>query len=157
GLVALTTSGKTDDGKKKYSAIIIPHGAPGYTIGRRYKKIGWHGGDTGGEIFDNVRGPRENLFGEEGGGFRGFLKTVECGRISVATLGLSLAAACLEMSVKYALERKTFGKPLASHQAIQFKLADMATQVEMAKLMIYRAAWLRDQGKPFATEAAMAK
>ena len=135
GLVALTTSGKTDDGKKRYSAIIIPKGTPGYTIGKPYKKIGWHTVDTREQIFDNVRVPRENLLGQEGGGFRAFLKTLECGRISVATLGLSLAEACLEMSVKYALGRKTFGKPLASHQAIQFKLADMATQAEMAKLM----------------------
>ena len=157
GLVALTTNGKTDDGKKRYSAIIIPKGTPGYTIGKPYKKIGWHTVDTREQVFDNVRVPRENLLGQEGGGFRAFLKTLECGRISVATLGLSLAEACLEMSVKYALERKTFGKPLASHQAIQFKLADMATQAEMAKLMVYRAAWLRDQGRPFATEAAMAK
>jgi short-chain 2-methylacyl-CoA dehydrogenase len=157
GLVALTTSGKDEAGKRRYCALIIPKGTPGYTVGRRYKKIGWHGVDTREQIFDNVRVPRENLLGAEGSGFRAFLKTLECGRISVATLGLSLAESCLEMSVKYALERKTFGKPLASHQAIQFKLADMATQAEMAKLMIYRAAWLRDQGRPFATEAAMAK
>src|SRR5262245_57586470 len=157
GLVAVRASGKDADGKGQYCSLIIPHGTPGYTVGRRYKKIGWHGVDTREQIFDNVRVPRDNLLGEEGSGFRAFLKTLECGRISVATLGLSLAEGCLEMSVKYALERKTFGKPLASHQAIQFKLADMATQAEMAKLMIYRAAWLRDQGRPFATEAAMAK
>jgi len=157
GLVALTTSGKDAAGKRQYCSIIIPQGMPGYTVGRRYKKIGWHGVDTREQIFDNVRVPRENLLGQEGAGFRAFLKTLECGRISVATLGLSLAQGCLEMSLKYAMERKTFGKPLASHQAIQFKLADMATQTEMAKLMIYRAAWLRDQGRPFATEAAMAK
>ena len=101
--------------------------------------------------------PRENLLGEDGSGFRAFLKTLECGRISVATLGLSLAEACLNMSLQYAQERKTFGKPLASHQAIQFKLADMATQVDMARLMVYRAAGLRDQGRPYAKEAAMAK
>ncbi|MGE0821553.1 MAG: acyl-CoA dehydrogenase family protein [Candidatus Binatia bacterium] len=157
GLVALTTSGKDAEGKRRYCAIIIPSGTPGYTVGRRYKKIGWHGVDTREQIFENVRVPRENLLGEEGAGFRAFLKTLECGRISVATLGFSLAQGCLEMSLKYAMERKTFGKPLASHQAIQFKLADMATQAEMAKLMIYRAAWLRDQGRPFAKEAAMAK
>ena len=157
GLVALTTNGKDADGKRQYCSLIIPQGTPGYTVGRRYKKIGWHGVDTREQIFDNARVPRANLLGQEGSGFRAFLKTLECGRISVATLGLSLAQGCLEMSLKYAMERKTFGKPLASHQAIQFKLADMATQAEMAKLMIYRAAWLRDQGRPFATEAAMAK
>ncbi len=157
GLVALTTTGKTADGKKRYSAFIVPKGTPGYTVGKPYKKIGWHMVDTREQVFDNVRVPRDHLLGQEGAGFRAFMKTLECGRISVATLGLSLAEACLDMALKYALERKTFGKPLASHQAIQFKLADMATQAEMAKLMVYRAAWLRDQGQPYAKEAAMAK
>ena len=101
--------------------------------------------------------PRDHLLGAQGSGFRAFLKTLECGRISVATLGLSLAEACLDLSLRHALERETFGQPLASHQAIQFKLADMATQAEMARLMIYRAATLRDEGKPYAKEAAMAK
>jgi short-chain 2-methylacyl-CoA dehydrogenase len=157
GLVALTTTGKTAEGKKRYSAIVIPKGTPGYTMGKPYKKIGWHMVDTREQVFDNVCVPRENLLGEEGAGFRAFMKTLECGRISVATLGLSLAEACLELSLKYARERKTFGKPLASHQAIQFKLADMATQAEMARLMVYHAAGLRDQGRPYAKEAAMAK
>ena len=159
GLVALTADKATANGggKRGYRAIIIPKDTPGYTIGRPYKKIGWHTVDTREQVFENVRVPRENLLGEDGSGFRAFLKTLECGRISVATLGLSLAQACLDMSLQYAHERKTFGKPLSSHQAIQFKLADMATQVEMARLMVYRAAGLRDQGRPFATEAAMAK
>jgi alkylation response protein AidB-like acyl-CoA dehydrogenase len=113
--------------------------------------------DTREQVFDGVRVPAENLLGEEGTGFRAFLKTLECGRISVATLGVSLAQACLDMSLKYALERKTFGRLLASHQAIQFKLSDMATQIEMARLLVYRAAWLRDLGRPYAKEAAMAK
>ena len=157
GLVALTSNGTNDNGKKQYSAIIIPKGTPGYTVGNAYKKIGWHTVDTREQVFDDVRVPRENLLGEQGSGFRAFLKTLECGRISVATLGLSLAEGCLDLSLKHALERKTFGQPLASHQAIQFKLADMATQAEMARLMIYRAATLRDEGRPFAKEAAMAK
>lgn len=157
GLVALTTNGTSDNGKKQYSALIIPKGTPGYTVGQRYKKIGWHTVDTREQIFENVRVPRDNLLGEQGSGFRAFLKTLECGRISVATLGLSLAEACLDLSLRHALERETFGQPLASHQAIQFKLADMATQAEMARLMIYRAATLRDEGKPYAKEAAMAK
>lgn len=161
GLVALTANTTPDNGtnsrNKEYSAIIIPKGTPGYTVGKPYKKIGWHTVDTREQIFDDVRVPRANLLGEQGSGFRAFLKTLECGRISVATLGLSLAEACLDLSLQYALERRTFGKPLASHQAIQFKLADMATQAEMARLMIYRAATLRDAGKPYATEAAMAK
>ncbi len=157
GLVALTSNGVSDAGKKEYSAIIIPKGTPGYTLGSPYRKIGWHTVDTREQVFDDVRVPRENLLGDQGAGFRAFLKTLECGRISVATLGLSLAEGCLDLSLKHALDRKTFGQPLASHQAIQFKLADMATQIEMARLMIYRAATLRDERKPFAKEAAMAK
>lgn len=157
GLVALTADSAGGNGKRAYRAIIIPKDTPGYTIGKPYKKIGWHTVDTREQVFENVRVPRENLLGEDGSGFRAFLKTLECGRISVATLGLSLAEACLNMSLQYAQERKTFGKPLASHQAIQFKLADMATQVDMARLMVYRAAGLRDQGRPYAKEAAMAK
>lgn len=157
GLVALTTDRAGGNGKRAYRAIIIPKDTPGYTIGTPYKKIGWHTVDTREQIFENVRVPRDNLLGEDGSGFRAFLKTLDCGRISVATLGLSLAEACLTMSLRYAQERKTFGKPLASHQAIQFKLADMATQVDMARLMVYRAAGLRDQGRPYAKEAAMAK
>ena len=113
GLVALTTSGKTEDGEK---AIQRDHYSPRnprlHDRPTPYKKIGWHRVDTREQIFDNVRVPARDLLGEEGSGFRAFLKTLECGRISVATLGLSLAEACLEMSLKYALERKTFGKPL---------------------------------------------
>ncbi len=157
GLVALTADHAGENGKRAYRAIIIPKDTPGYTIGKPYKKIGWHTVDTREQVFEDVRVPRDNLLGEDGSGFRAFLKTLECGRISVATLGLSLAEACLNMSLQYAQERKTFGKPLASHQAIQFKLADMATQVDMARLMVYRAAGLRDQGRPYAKEAAMAK
>ncbi len=157
GLVALTADSAGGNGRRAYRAIIIPRDTPGYTVGQPYKKIGWHTVDTREQVFENVRVPRENLLGEDGSGFRAFLKTLECGRISVATLGLSLAEACLNMSLRYAQERKTFGKPLASHQAIQFKLADMATQVDMARLMVYRAAGLRDQGRPYAKEAAMAK
>ena len=157
GLVVLTTTGKTPEGKKRYSAFIVPHGTPGYTIGKPYRKIGWHMVDTREQVFEGARVPRENLLGQEGAGFRAFLKTLECGRISVAALGVSLAQACLDMSLRHALERKTFGRPLAAHQAIQFKLSDMATQVEMARLLVYQAAWLRDQGRPYAKEAAMAK
>ena len=94
GLVALTTNGKKDEREEAIQPIIIPHGTPGYTVGRRYKKIGWHGVDTREQIFDNVRVPRDNLLGQEGGGFRAFLKTLECGRISVATLGLSWPKGC---------------------------------------------------------------
>jgi alkylation response protein AidB-like acyl-CoA dehydrogenase len=157
GLVALTMSGRDPDGKKRYSAFIIPRDTPGYTVGRPYKKIGWHTVDTREQVFEQCRLPRENLLGEEGNGFRQFMQTLEVGRISVASLSLGLAQACLEMSLAYAKDRQAFGKPISQHQAIQFKLADMATEVEMARLLTYKAAWLRDSGLPYGHEAAMAK
>lgn len=157
GLVALTVSGHEPNGKKRYSAFIIPRDTPGYTVGRLYKKIGWHTVDTREQIFEDCRVPRENLLGEEGNGFRQFMQTLEVGRISVATLSLGLGQACLEMSLAYAKDRQAFGKPISQHQAIQFKLADMATEVEMARLLTYKAAWLRDSGLPYGQEAAMAK
>lgn len=157
GLVALATSGRNPDGKKRYSAFIVPRDTPGYTVGRSYDKIGWHTVDTREQIFDNCRVPRENLVGEEGMGFRQFMQTLEVGRISIAALSVGLSQACLEMSLAYAKQRQTFGKPISQHQAIQFKLADMATQVEMARLLAYKAAWLRDSGLPYGREAAMAK
>jgi alkylation response protein AidB-like acyl-CoA dehydrogenase len=157
GLVALTVSGHNPDGKKRYSAFIIPHDTPGYTVGKSYKKIGWHTVDTREQIFEDCRVSRENLLGEEGMGFRQFMKTLEVGRISVAALAMGLCQACLEMSLAYAKQRQAFGKPISQHQAIQFKLADMATEVEMVRLLTYKAAWLRDSGLPFGHEAAMAK
>ena len=158
-VVMARTPSKMVGGKerKQITAFIVDVDTPGLEIAYRCRFMGLRALYNAVVKFTNVRVPREHLLGQEGAGFRAFLKTLECGRISVATLGVSLAEACLELSLKYALERKTFGKPLASHQAIQFKLADMATQAEMAKLMVYRAAWLRDQGRPFAKEAAMAK
>ena len=157
GLVILATTGERADGRKSYSAFIVPKGTPGYTMSEPYKKIGWRSADDRTHIFEDVRVPRENLLGREGAGFRQFMKVLDTGRISVAALGMGLAQGCLEMSLRYALERETFGKPLAAHQAIQFKLADMATQIEMVRLLVYRAAWLRDHERPFAKEAAMAK
>jgi short/branched chain acyl-CoA dehydrogenase len=157
GLVALATSGRNPDGKKRYSAFIVPRDTPGYSVGRSYDKIGWHTVDTREQIFENCRVPRENLVGEEGMGFRQFMQTLEVGRISIAALSVGLSQACLEMSLAYAKQRQTFGKPISQHQAIQFKLADMATQVEMARLLAYKAAWLRDSGLPYGREAAMAK
>jgi alkylation response protein AidB-like acyl-CoA dehydrogenase len=157
GLVALTVSGHNPDGKKRYSAFIIPHDTPGYTVGKSYKKIGWHTVDTREQIFEDCRVSRENLLGEEGMGFRQFMKTLEVGRISVAALAMGLCQACLEMSLAYAKQRQAFGKPISQHQAIQFKLADMATEVEMVRLLTYKAAWLRDSRLPFGHEAAMAK
>jgi len=157
GLALLAVTGRDLDGKRRYSTFIVPRDAPGYTVGRRYAKIGWHTVDTREQIFTDCRIPRENLLGPEGAGLRQFLQMLDVGRISIAALSVGLARAALELSLRHARQRTTFGQTLSKHQAIQFKLADMATALDAARLMTYRAAWLRDQGKPFAKEAAMAK
>lgn len=158
GVVVITAAtGTTSDGKKLVSAIIVPQGTPGYRQGKKYKKMGWRASDTRELIFEDCRVPRANILGEEGKGFRQFLAGLDLGRISIAALGVGLGQGCLEMALNYAKERVQFGQPLARFQAIQFKLADMATQVESSRLMTYRAAWLRDNDMPFGKEAAMAK
>lgn len=157
GVVALVLTGKAEDGKKRFSVIMVPKGTPGYTVGKRFKTIGWRGLDSREQIFQDCRVPKDNLIGEEGKGLRHFMETLDVGRISVAALGLGLAQACLEVSLEHAKTRVQFGRPICKFQAIQFKLADMATELEMARLINFKAAWLRDEGKPYAMEAAMAK
>lgn len=158
GVVVITAAtGTTADGKKLVSAIIVPQGTPGYRQGKKYKKMGWRASDTRELIFEDCRVPRANVLGEEGKGFRQFLAGLDLGRISIAGLGVGLGQGCLEMALNYAKERVQFGQPLARFQAIQFKLADMATQVELARLITYKAAWLRDNDMPFGRESAMAK
>jgi len=156
GVVILVTTG-TVEGKKRYANLIVPRGTPGYIEGQRLRTIGWYGMDTRELIFDDCRVPRENLLGEEGAGLRQFLNILDPGRISVAALSLGLAQACLEAALKYAKERIQFGQPIAKFQATQFKLAEMATQVELARLITYKAAWLYDRKLPHSKEAAMAK
>ena len=157
GLVVLAVTGRDVDGKKRYGTLVVPRGTPGYTVGPRYTKIGWHMVDTREQIFQDCRVPRENLLGPEGAGFRQFMHTLDVGRISVAAVSVGLALAALDLALRYASQRVTFGKPIAKHQAIQFKLADIATALDAARLLTYRAAWLRDAGAPYAKEAAMAK
>lgn len=157
GLVILAVTGRDADGKRRYSTLIVPRDAPGYTVGPRYHKIGWHTVDTREQIFEDCRVPRDHLLGPEGAGLRQFMETLDVGRISIAALSVGLARAALELALGHAKQRVTFGKPLAKHQAIQFKLADIAMAVDAARLLTYRAAWLRDAGKPYAKEAAMAK
>ena len=157
GVIALCVTGRDPDGSKRFSSIFIPRGTPGYTVGPLYEKIGWHGTDTREQIFDECRVPRANLIGTEGKGLSQFLETLAIGRISVAALSLGLARGCLDDSLAYAKQRVAFGQAISKFQAIQFKLADMATEVELARLMCFKAAWLYDRGLPYAKEAAMAK
>jgi len=157
GLVVMVVTGRDEKGRKQYSTVIVPRGTAGYTVGQLYSKIGWHMVDTREQIFEDCRVPRDHLLGPEGAGLRQFLQTLDVGRISIAALSVGLARTALALALDYAGQRVTFGKPLAKHQAIQFKLADMATAVDAARLLTDRGAALRDAGEPYSKEAAMAK
>jgi len=137
--------------------VVVENGTPGYTISSPMKKLGWRASDTRELSFEDCAVPEENLLGERGAGFRQFLEILDGGRISVAAMGVGLAQGAYDLAYAYARERVQFGKPIASFQAITFKLADMATEIEAGRGMVYKAAWLKDAGRPFAREAAMAK
>jgi alkylation response protein AidB-like acyl-CoA dehydrogenase len=157
GVILLAVSGTRPDGAKEYSAFMVPRGTPGFRPGRLIPKIGWHAVDTRELVFEDCRVGGDHLIGTPGVGLRQFMQALAIGRISVATVALGLAQACLDVALDYAKQRKQFGKSIAEFQAIQFKLADMATAVENARLITYKAAWLHDRGADFAKEAAMAK
>jgi short-chain 2-methylacyl-CoA dehydrogenase len=144
-------------GEEEISNLIVPNGTPGYEISEPMRKMGWRASDTRELSFRDCAVPEGNLLGERGAGFRQFLEILDGGRISVAAMGLGLAEGAYDLAVAYARERQQFGKPIASFQAITFALADMATEIEAARGLVYRTAWLKDQGRPFAKEAAMAK
>jgi alkylation response protein AidB-like acyl-CoA dehydrogenase len=131
-------------GPDEISAIMVPSGTPGLVVEPPYEKLGWHASDTHGLTFDDCRVPEANLLGERGKGFAQFLAVLDDGRIAIAALALGLAQACLDLSTKYALERHTFGAPIGSRQAIAFSLSDLAVAVESARLLTYKAAWLKD-------------
>jgi butyryl-CoA dehydrogenase len=155
----ITFTARTDGGKgtQGISAYIIETSAPGYRVGKREKKMGLHGSDTVEVVFEDVFVPQANLLGDPTGGFKAFMRTLMGGRISIGALALGLAQGAYEHALKYSKERKQFGQPIASFQAIQFMLADMATQIEAARLLVYHAALLKDAGKEFGKEASMAK
>jgi alkylation response protein AidB-like acyl-CoA dehydrogenase len=157
GLVTITAvTGEAGD-RKEISAIIVPMGTAGLEVGKHYRKLGWRASDTHGLSFNDCRVPEGNLLGEPGKGYAQFLQTLDDGRVAVAALATGLAQGCLEESVKYANERLAFGRPIGAFQAIQYKIADMRVAVETARLATYRAAWLRDQGRPYKADAALAK
>lgn len=142
---------------KGINVFIVEKGTPGFTIGPKENKLGIRGSDTHSLMFNDVKVPKENRIGEDGFGFKFAMKTLEGGRIGIAAQALGIAAGAYELAVAYAKERKAFGKPIADHQAIAFKLADMATQIEAARLLVHKAAWLKDQGLPYTLEGSMAK
>jgi alkylation response protein AidB-like acyl-CoA dehydrogenase len=142
---------------EKLSLILVPTDTPGLRIGKPEKKMGLHGSPTHAVTYEEVRVPRENLVGAEGKGLAHTLAVLDGGRISIGALAMGLAQAALEEAIKYAHERHTFGVPIAQHQAIQWMIADAATEIDCARLMVYRAAWLKQNGRPFTKEASQAK
>ena len=150
-------TGQREDGSPEISAIIVPTDTAGFEVGPHYRKLGWRASDTHELSFNDVRVPEANLLGERGKGFGQFLKTLDDGRVAIAALAVGLCQGALDESVKYAKEREAFGKPIGSFQGLQFKIADMKVRAETGRLAVYKAAWLRDQGRPYKAEASLAK
>ena len=153
GLVTITAR----TGEDEVSNLVVENGTPGYTQSPPLKKMGWRSSDTRELVFDGCRVPSDHLLGPRGNGFRQFLEILDGGRIGVAALGLGAAQGAYEMALDYARRREQFGRPIGRFQAVQFKLADMATEIEAARNLVYKAAWLKDAGRDFAQTAAMAK
>jgi short-chain 2-methylacyl-CoA dehydrogenase len=144
-------------GEDEISNLIVPNGTTGYEISAPMKKMGWHASDTRELSFSDCTVAEANLLGPRGAGFRQFLEILDGGRISVAAMGVGLAQGAFDLASGYAKEREQFGRPIAKFQSVQFRLADMATEIEAGRALVLRAAWLKDEGRPFAKEAAMAK
>jgi len=144
-------------GEDEISALIVPNGTAGYVVSGPLHKLGWRASDTRELSFQGARVPEENLLGPRGAGLRQFLQILDGGRISVAAMGVGLAQGCYDLAAAYARERRQFDRPIAAFQAVQQKLVDIATELEAARLLVYRAAWEKDQGRDFARTAAMAK
>ena len=144
-------------GEDEVSTIIVPNGTPGYELSPPLKKLGWRASDTRQLTFADCAVPEGNLLGERGRGFHQFMEILDGGRISVAAMGVGLAQGAYDLAFSYAQERQQFGRPIAKFQAVQFALADMATEIEAGRQLVYRAAWLKDAGKPFGLAAAQAK
>ncbi len=157
GSVVVTAVTGGENSHKEISNILVPNGTPGYEQGEPYRKMGWNASDTRPLTFTDCRVPEENLVGPRGQGFKQFLHILDIGRIGVAAMGVGLAQGALDLSLAYARERKAFGQPIGKFQAIQTKLADMATELEAARLLTYKAAFEKDQKRNFSLTAAQAK
>ncbi|MFF2754287.1 acyl-CoA dehydrogenase family protein [Psychrobacillus sp. NPDC058041] len=155
--LALTAITDVKDGQKEISAIIVPTDAEGFTVIDNYEKMGLNASNTTELVLENVRVPQENLLGKRGNGFRQFLVTLDGGRIGIGAMAVGIAQAAFDRALQYSKERKQFGKTLSEFQITQFKLADMAMKIELARNMVYKAAWLKDQGRAFGKEASMCK
>jgi len=157
GVTITAITGTRPDGRNEITNVIVPKGTSGYNIGKPYKKMGWKASDTRPLAFEECVVPEENILGQRGDGFKQFMQILDAGRVAIAALSVGLAQACLDEALSYAQQRKQFGRPISKNQAIQFKLADMDTEIELARLMYYKAAWLHMQGKPYTREASIAK
>ncbi len=157
GVVIITAVTEPGQGTRGISSFIVPRDISGFSVSAPYKKLGLRASDTAEIILEDVRIPQDCLLGKRGDGFKQFMKVLDCGRISIGALSVGIAQACLDAALAYAKERKQFGQPISKFQAIQFKLADMAMAIELARLAVYQAAWLKDQGLPFTRESAIAK
>lgn len=157
GVTVLARTGIREAGKKELSCILVESGTPGFEARPMHGKLMWRASNTSELYFEDCRVPKDNLLGPQGEGFHQMLGTLDGGRLSIGAMGLGGAQGCFELARRYAKERIQFGKPIASYQVNSFKLADMAMEIECARLLLYKACWLRDNHKPFAKEAAMAK
>ncbi len=157
GVTVIARTGTRENGRPELTALIVPQETPGYKVGPPYEKLGWRASDQHPLFFEDCRVPEGNLLGERGAGLRQFLQTLDGGRVAVAALSVGLAQACFDEALSRAQARRQFGRAIAEFQAIQFKLADMAMEIELARNMVLKAAWLKDQGRRFSREASMAK
>src|SRR5437588_300295 len=159
GVVVITavTGGSGSNGGREISNLLIPNGTPGYEQGEPYRKMGWNASDTRPLSFSDCRVPAENLVGERGGGLKQFLVVLDIGRIGVAAMGVGLAQGALDQAIAYARERRAFGRPISKFQSIQAKLADLSAEIEATRLLVHKAAYLKDAGRNFTLTAAQAK
>jgi alkylation response protein AidB-like acyl-CoA dehydrogenase len=157
GMVVITAVTGADSERREISNILVPNGTPGYELGPPYRKMGWNASDTRPLTFDDCRVPAQNLVGARGAGLRQFLHVLAIGRIGVAAMGVGLAQGALEQALRYAKERRAFGSPISKFQSIQAKLANLSTEIEATRLLVQKAAYLKDSGSDFGLAAAQAK
>lgn len=157
GVTVQAVTGQRDDGRPEYTCFIVEHGTPGFTAKPMHKKMMWRASNTAELFFDDVRIPEENVLGKQGEGFHQMLDTLDGGRLSIGAMGLGGAQGAYETALKYAKQRLQFGKPISKFQAVGFKLANAAMEIECARNLLYKACWLRNKKRPFQKEAAMAK